>query len=97
MLQRKRGNDETVAPPGKNAMYGAWCKVGGHGWGLLKFQVWGLTLSFQEKEAKKRGRAGYENLAACQQGGALSELDPCSTNTLPCNPFLKRRGKKTAE
>lgn len=90
----KKGNDETVAPPGKNAMYGTWCRVGGHGWGLLGFQVWWLTLSSQEKEGKRERGGGLRNWAACQQGGVLSKLDPCSMNTGHITPLWKRREKK---
>lgn len=58
LMPQRKGNDETVAPPPrKNAMYGTWCRVGGHGWGLPEFQVWGLTLSSQEKEGE-RGEGG---------------------------------------
>lgn len=36
------------------------------------------------------------NWAACQQGGVLSKLDPCSMNTLPYNPSLEK-GKKQSD
>lgn len=55
--------------PGKNAMDGTWCRVGGQGWGPLEFQVGELTIFLPKKE-KERG--GLRNQAACQQGGVLS-------------------------